>query len=84
MKKLLLVLVVGFLTACNNQPEATVQKGEFRVERLFTNEGCTAYRFSDAGHFVYYTDCSGTTQSTRVRQCGKVPCNENVNVNTLR
>jgi hypothetical protein len=84
MKRLLIIIGVVVLAACTNEPEATVTKGEFKVERLFTNEGCTAYRFTDAGRFVYYTNCSGTTQSTIPRQCGKTPCPETNNVQTYR
>jgi hypothetical protein len=84
MKKLLIIIGALSLVACEKAPEATVKQGEFVVERLFTNEGCTAYRFNDAGHFVYYTNCSGSTQSTVVKQCGKTPCNEELNVNTYR
>lgn len=84
MNRLLLIISVLGLAACGKVPEATVQKGEFNVERLFTVDDCTAYRFSDAGHYVYYTNCSGSTQSTINRQCGKTPCNETNVVNTYR
>lgn len=84
MKQLLIIVSVLSLAACTKVPEATVQKGEFNVERLFTVDGCTAYRFSDAGHYVYYTNCSGSAQSTISRQCGKTPCNETLNVTTYR
>lgn len=83
MKRLLIISAL-LLTACNNQPESMVTKGEFKVERLFTNEGCTAYRFNDGGRYIYYTNCSGTTQSTHSSPCGKTTCSETNNVNTYR
>lgn len=51
------------LTGCEKASEVQVQSGEFRVERLFTVDGCTAYRFRDSGRAVYYTNCQGSTQS---------------------
>jgi hypothetical protein len=83
MKKLLLITALG-LTACTNEPESAVKQGEFKVERLFTNEGCTAYRFNDAGRYIYYTNCSGSTQSTHSNPCGKTTCTETNTVNTYR
>jgi len=49
-------------------PEQSTHQGEFKVEKLFTYEGCTVYRFND-DRTVYYTNCSGSTQSTY--SCGK-------------
>jgi hypothetical protein len=51
------------LTGCEKASEVQVQSGEFSVERLFTVDGCTAYRFRDSGRAVYYTNCQGSTQS---------------------
>lgn len=64
---------VLWLTACKKDAEQTVQVGnDIRVEKLFTHEGCTVYRFFD-NRYVYYTNCQGSTQST----CGK-NCEQNV------
>lgn len=51
------------LTGCEKTSEVQVQSGEFKVERLFTVDGCTAYRFRDSGRAIYYTNCQGSTQS---------------------
>lgn len=83
MKRLLIISAL-LLTACGKVPESSVTKGEFNVERLFTVDGCTAYRFNDAGRYIYYTNCAGTTQTTTPRQCGKTPCPETDNVQTYR
>lgn len=32
------------------------------VSKLFTNEGCTVYRFFDAGHYHYYVTCDNGAQ----------------------
>jgi hypothetical protein len=48
------------------------------VEKLFTHEGCTVYRFRD-GNYHYYVRCDGvgtaTTQS--MGRCGK-GCGETI------
>lgn len=63
-----LVLVgVTLLTGCEKAPESTVVVGvesDFKVGRLFTVDGCTAYRFYDNGRAIYYTNCKGATNST--------------------
>ena len=84
MKQVFIIIGVLMLSACTKEPEATVQQGEFRVERLFTNEGCTAYRFNDAGRYVYYTNCPGTTQESHSTSCGKTTCTETNRVDTRR
>lgn len=40
----------------------------YNVVKLFTNDGCTLYRFND-GRYVYYSDCRGGTHTTY--SCGK-------------
>lgn len=58
---------VIFLTACQKDAESLARVGhDFKVEKLFTHEGCTVYRFDDT-RTVYYTNCQGSTQSS----CGK-------------
>jgi len=55
------------LTACQKPAESSATVGrDFKVEKLFTYEGCTVYRFLDDRR-VYYTNCQGSTQS----DCGK-------------
>lgn len=64
MKKLFMLAAMLALIGCEKASEVQVQSGEFNVERLFTVDGCTAYRFRDSGRAVYYTNCQGSTQST--------------------
>ena len=86
MKTLVSILVVAAsLAACSKPPEASTSAGkEFVVEKLFTHEGCTVYRFSD-DRTVYYTKCgeekiSDTSWTTF---CGK-GCSKQVNVSTRK
>lgn len=63
MKKLLLASCLLLLVAgCKGKEEITTKEGDFRVEKLFTKDGCTVYRFLDGLRLVYYTTCSGTVQ----------------------
>jgi hypothetical protein len=58
-----LALLLGMaLAACHGGSERTAQTpAGYQVEALFTHEGCTVYRFYDAGT-RYFTDCRGSTQ----------------------
>lgn len=61
MKKLILVIVLA-LVACSKRPESTTKAGvDFTVDKLFTVDGCTVYRFGDGGETHYFTNCRGTT-----------------------
>lgn len=46
---------ISKITATNNKT--------YLVEYLFEHEGCKVYRFSDNGHYVYYTNCNGNVTS---------------------
>lgn len=69
MKKALIgvLAAMALLTGCEKASESTVVVGvesDFKVGRLFTVDGCTAYRFYDNGRAIYYTSCKGATDST--------------------
>lgn len=65
------------------QESSATANAEFRVDKLFTHEGCTAYRFIDAGRYVYYTVCDrgDTLQTEYSESCGK-NCTYSVSVPT--
>lgn len=76
---ILVVAGVVMLTGCEKAAEAEVIAGaenDFRVSRLFTVDGCTAYRFYDNGRAIYYTDCKGS--SAWKMQNGKVTTHHQV------
>ena len=65
MKKLLILFMSGlFLTSCEPVPGQKVEITEgpkgAKVEKLFTVDGITVYRFYDAGEIVYFTNATGT------------------------
>ena len=77
MKYVLLVAAAVLLTACNRDPESTQSVGlGFKVETLFTVDGCTVYRFADGG-YKYFTNCRGNTQWQE--NCGKA-CTKDVKI----
>jgi hypothetical protein len=47
---------------------------KIEVETLFTHDGCTVFRFYDAGYH-YYAHCAGTHES--VATMSSVPCGRN-------
>lgn len=70
MTKTLIILAVALLTGCFKPAETSTSAGrEFVVDKLFTHEGCTVYRFYDGGNSRYYTNCQGST--TWREGCGK-------------
>ncbi len=79
MKKVLAIAVILTLTGCSKPAETSTSVGrEFVVDKLFTHEGCTVYRFEDAGSKRYFTNCSGST--TWREGCGK-NCTRDMNIN---
>ena len=69
MKTLLAVLALTVFAGCSKPAETSTAVGvEFTVDKLFTHEGCTVYRFYDGGT-RYFTNCQGSTSWTE--QCGK-------------
>lgn len=79
MKKLLVILSLAVLAGCTKQAaESSAVGKQFVVDKLFTHEGCTVYRFQDGGYYRYYTNCSGSTNWTE--NCGK-NCSRPMNIN---
>jgi hypothetical protein len=71
MKKILLIIAISTIMACNKEPQSVEQKGTFEIEFLFEKDGCKVYRFVDAGHNVYFTDCRGKLESIYQQSSGK-------------
>lgn len=76
MKSILLLITVFVLIGCNKPSQETSSIGEFEVEKLFTKDGCTVYRFFD-NRMVYFTNCDGSTSYNE--SCGK-GCSKQVEV----
>lgn len=66
MKKIIAFAAFALaLSGCARDPIETsrTDNPQINVEKLFEHEGCSVYRFLDGGHFVYYSNCKGTTQA---------------------
>ena len=53
-----------FLTGCEKAgtpAQTDGAKHDFDVQFLFEVEGVKVYRFFDAGEYIYFTNCNGTT-----------------------
>lgn len=67
-----MLLVTLVMTGCVKDPAErhVIQGTEFTVDRLFTHEGCTLYRFRDGdSHHIYYANCGAST--FHQQSCGK-------------
>lgn len=77
----LIIIAVSFYSCFSQRPlsrERPDNNRTYRVEYLFEHDGCRVYRFRDAGHYVYFTNCGGDVTSmvndstqTRVMTMGK-------------
>lgn len=73
-----IIIFSTLLSGCDKEAESTVKAGsDFNVDKLFTVDGCSVYRFYDGGRNVYFTNCPGQTQYTQ--SCGK-SCTRSVGV----
>ena len=71
-RSLIVAAAVLALTACERRAEVSSHAGtDFQVDRLFTHEGCTVYRFEDGGRNRYYANCSGKATTSWAENCGK-------------
>lgn len=73
MKFTLILATCIALTGCYKQAETKTQKqNEIVVEKLFTHEGCTVYRFTDY-YQRYFTKCENALKSEigSMQHCGK-------------
>lgn len=77
--KIMLIVCVAILAGCGKQAEFKMsEKSEHSsnkdivVEKLFTHEGCTVYRFKDY-RTHYFSKCQNTSEvmSGQSESCGK-------------
>lgn len=74
MYKVIILLLLVIVTGCGvkkGQKTIDVEGSNFELDFLFEHEGCRMYRFNDGGKWVYWSDCSGNTQSSHRVSCGK-------------
>ena len=78
MRYFIIIATILSLVGCAIEAETASNVGVgFNVQTLFTNDGCTVYRFYDAGSYRYYTSCKGSAEWRET--CGK-NCTRNVEI----
>lgn len=72
------LLVLLLFASCYKEPISTTQtdNSKFQVEKLFTHDSITVYRFQDGGRSHYFTK----NETISVYSCGK-GCYYSENVN---
>lgn len=88
MKRTLIACMVGLaalaLSGCDIERETvekTQQQGSWKVEKLFTVDGCSVYRFYDS-RWIYYSNCAGHAQYEYTTNTGKVSTTHQVEATT--
>lgn len=71
MKKTIIIALLFIAAGCSGDAISTEKKSDFTLELLFEKNGCKMYRFSDCGHYVYWSDCTGKTQYSYTTHHGK-------------
>lgn len=72
------LIACAALSACQKPAQSSVGAGSFDVQKLFTVDGCTVYRFMD-DRSIYFTNCRGS--ASWQYNCGK-GCTRNATVDT--
>jgi hypothetical protein len=73
MKKLFLIPLL-ILAGCATTPMQTLSTNnpELQIDVVGKADGCTIYRFRDAGKNHYFVKCiEGTAQAMSMQSCGK-------------
>ena len=73
-KRVLAVLSLLVVAGCDRPPlESRVSSNPlYQVDKLFSHDGCTIYRFRDGLHNIYYAVCQdGKVQTSWNQSAGK-------------
>ena len=85
MKKIIIISIALLaLTACESNKVEEVKASSnqsYPVEKLFTVDGITVYRFRDNDRYVYFTNRTGDVQYSYQKRVGKAT--KNVKVQTM-
>jgi hypothetical protein len=81
MKLFIVIFVSLIVIGCAGEPEQSTKQGDFQVDKLFTHDGITLYRFEDAGEYVYFASKGNVDWSNTVSN-GKTSRTEKHNTPT--
>lgn len=85
---IIFIILIALLQSCcqKSQKVKTViptDNSDYQVSQLFTINGCKIYRFIDAEHYKYFTDCRGSVTSQYSQQEGKVTLTKTEEIQTV-
>jgi len=68
----LVVIGISFVTSyIIISQDNPILNSSYDVNRLFTKDGCTVYRFMDKSAYHYFINCNGSTIKNITEICGK-------------
>lgn len=87
-QKLFLLSPLFLMLAGCDQPRSaketvTTDNPDYRAERLFTENGCNIYRFTDNGKYHYFVDCRGKIISYYDEHVGKTVVRRRDDIDTV-
>lgn len=84
MKALVLLICAAAIAGCSKDPVSSSQSDnpQIVINKMFTHDGVTVYRFEDQGRPVYFTSPSGNVTYSHSENCGK-GCTKTVTTQTL-
>lgn len=82
--KYLMMLILLIVVSCAKDPVESKRTGnnDITLDLLFKNDGCSVYRFYDAGRYRYFSDCRGDINTNG--SCGKNCYIDNQTMNSGR
>lgn len=84
MKRVFLMAAVIALVGCTKDPISTAGSDNpaVTIDKMFTHDGVTVYRFVDNGRAVYFSSPSSSLTYSHSEACGK-GCTRSVTTQTL-
>lgn len=82
MRVTAIIVTAIALAGCGERPveRTSTNNAAIKVDTLFTKDGCTVYRFEDAGRYRYFVRCdTGQSRTEWTESCGK-NCTHDVEV----
>lgn len=84
MRTIVLLIAALAVASCGKSPLSTESSNnpDVAIDKLFTHEGVTVYRFVDGGRYVYFTAPPVDVNYSHSESCGK-GCTRDVRRQTL-
>jgi hypothetical protein len=84
MKKLIIIALLFASCDEGREPEKEVKSTNesYRIQLLFSVDGCKVYRFYDKGEWRYFANTKGSVSSYHSEQSGKTRTTEQHSIET--